>query len=284
MAHTHNVIDDDKHFIIDPATKEITHETGKIVLIQRSHNSERFTFSLPKVIEGHDMTQCNSVKIHYTNIELETGTEAPDVYEVEDFGVSETDDSEAVFSWLISGNATQYIGCTNFSVSFECVADDGTLDYVWPTAEFVGVIIAKSRYNSEAVIAEHSDALETRMAEYDARLDKWYEDLYLASIGEGVSVAEVRTMLGIVPIKATSVTIPASGWTDYTQTVNVDGVTADSEKCHVQIAYAPESYTDYRYSGVRCTAQGEGTVTFTCDIVPTVDITANILIFEEQGV
>ena len=55
MAHSHQVVDDDKSFIIDSATRTISNPaTNKLILIQHDHNSERFTFELDKVIEGHD--------------------------------------------------------------------------------------------------------------------------------------------------------------------------------------------------------------------------------------
>ena len=50
MAHTHDVIDYDKHFVIDPVTRQIDNKSGKIVLMQNDHNSERFTFEIPRYV------------------------------------------------------------------------------------------------------------------------------------------------------------------------------------------------------------------------------------------
>ena len=48
MAHIHSVYDNDTHFKIDPATRQISNESGKVVLMQNDHNSERFTFEIPR--------------------------------------------------------------------------------------------------------------------------------------------------------------------------------------------------------------------------------------------
>ncbi len=75
---------------------------------------------------------------------------------------------------------------------------------------------------------------------------------------------------------ALSVSLPASGWnaTAKTQTVNAAGVTA-SALCIV--VAAAESFVAYGEAQVRCSAQGAGTLTFTCEDVPTADLTANVL-------
>ena len=67
MAHIHSIYDCDTHFVIDPVTREIKNESEKTVIVQNDHNSERFSFELPKTIEGHDMSLCNVVQVHYLN-------------------------------------------------------------------------------------------------------------------------------------------------------------------------------------------------------------------------
>ena len=79
------------------------------------------------------------------------------------------------------------------------------------------------------------------------------------------------------PSVGVSVTLRASGWNANakTQTVNVSGVTATA---NCIITAAPGSYMAYAEAGVRCTAQGAGTLTFACETVPTADVAANVLI------
>ena len=79
------------------------------------------------------------------------------------------------------------------------------------------------------------------------------------------------------PSVGVSVTLSASGWDAdaKTQTVSVSGVTATA---NCIITAAPNSYMAYAEAGVRCTAQGAGTLTFACETVPTADVAANVLI------
>ena len=52
MAHQHGVYDTDKHFVIDSNTRKIENQSkSKITLIQNDHDSERFTFEIPRYVE-----------------------------------------------------------------------------------------------------------------------------------------------------------------------------------------------------------------------------------------
>ena len=69
MAHTHTVKDTDTLFVIDPITRAVVNaESKKTMLMQYDHNSETFTFEIPRYVEEHDMSLCNRVEIHYNNI------------------------------------------------------------------------------------------------------------------------------------------------------------------------------------------------------------------------
>lgn len=165
MAHNHIVADGDMHFTIDPATREITNGSGKATIIQNDHNSERFTFELPKIIDGHDMTACNAVQVHYLNIDAATRTQAAGIYEVDDLAVSPNSEDTVAFTWLLSRNATKYVGSLNFVIRFSCVAEDGAVEYAWHTAVFSGITIQSGIYNSEVIAEEYADILEQWKAE-----------------------------------------------------------------------------------------------------------------------
>lgn len=211
MAHEHSVVDGDKHFSINPATREIVNDSGKFVLVQGDHRSERFTFKIPKLVDGHDMSVCDTVQVHYTNIDSATNTEADDVYETTDLQVNPDNVEEVIFSWLISSNATQYVGKLVFSITYLCTADDGTTDYAWSTAEHDAIEVKKRRNNSEAVVSEYSDVLE-----------QWRQELVLANIVEQYTPEEARAELGAVSQeyvdskhKVFTATIPTSSWTTW---------------------------------------------------------------------
>ena len=77
--------------------------------------------------------------------------------------------------------------------------------------------------------------------------------------------------------KAVSVTLTAAGWdsSTKTQTCTVSGVTASNI---VIVAPSPDSQDAYTKAGVKCTAQAENSLTFTCKSVPTETLTVNIVI------
>ena len=72
-----------------------------------------------------------------------------------------------------------------------------------------------------------------------------------------------------------SVTLPANGWSNNEQTVSAGGVTANS---NVIATYAPASREEYQGAGIYLSAQGEGTLTFSCDSAPTEAVTANVIL------
>ena len=71
------------------------------------------------------------------------------------------------------------------------------------------------------------------------------------------------------------VALTTVNWSSNTQTVNVAGVTASNA---VVVSASPASYLSYGEFGVYCSAQGAGTLTFTCDSTPDVNLTVNVLI------
>ena len=84
MSHYHPIYDSDKHFLIDTITRDIINESSKITIMQYDHNSERFTFEIPRLVEGHDMSLCNSVRIHFINIGSAKADSNYGIYEVDD--------------------------------------------------------------------------------------------------------------------------------------------------------------------------------------------------------
>jgi hypothetical protein len=174
MAHIHGVSDIDTHFIIDPITRAMKNETlKKTTLILGDHNSERFTFELPRIVEGHDMATCNKVEVHFLNMDAETKQTSKGIYIVDDFGIDPDDEKKVVCSWLIDQNATKYKGVLNFVVRFACTEDGTNLDYVWSTAIYSGVSVADGICNTENVLAAYIDVLE-----------KWKAELYESETAE----------------------------------------------------------------------------------------------------
>lgn len=160
MAHKHSIYDTDKHFVIDPITKVITNQaTQKIKLLQYDHNSERFTFEIPRYVEGHDMSLSNKIEVHYINIDASTKDQSKDVFPVEDMQLSPDDNDVVIFSWLISRNATRFAGVLNFFISFKCLTGS-IIEYQWSPDIFKGIVIGEGYDNGDAVLETYSDVLE----------------------------------------------------------------------------------------------------------------------------
>lgn len=163
-AHTHQVYDTDKHFTIDPITKQISTLCPKVVLPQHSKNSERFTFEIPKTVEGHDMSACNLVEIHYQNIEAANPENVSvGIYKVEDL---QADGDLVTGSWLIDDDATYYVGGLMFAMHFACVATDGTVEYDMPTLSYSDITIGKTIWNSEIIAKKYPHII----ARFEARM------------------------------------------------------------------------------------------------------------------
>ena len=99
-------------------------------------------------------------------------------------------------------------------------------------------------------------------------------------VGSGLSIDSSGVLSasggsGGVSMATATATLPASGWSSDSITVNVTGVTASN---NVLVAPAPASVSAYAAAGIVCTAQGAGTLTFTRTSANTAAITVNVLI------
>ena len=167
MSHIHNVTDGDNKFIVDGISRAIKNASAsKTTIMQFDHNSEVFTFEVPRYIEGHDMTECNRVEVHYLNIDSTTKQENEGIYLVDDLTINAEDETKLTCSWVISQNATQLVGSLNFLLRFICLTGD-VIDYVWNTSIFSGIYVSKGIYNSDIVAEQYIDTIkawENRLA------------------------------------------------------------------------------------------------------------------------
>ena len=160
MAHEHPVRDSDLHFVIDPVTRTIKNNSGKITLMQYDHQSEIFTFELPRYIDNHDMSICDKVRVHYINIGSSSKYEpVSGVYEITDLQIDPENEDLVTCSWLLTNNTTQLDGTLNFIIRFSCLTGE-TIDYSWSTAIYSGIIVAKTIDSTDEVMENTADILE----------------------------------------------------------------------------------------------------------------------------
>lgn len=175
MSHINKIIDADPHFTIDPISRRIRNESSKKVnLIQGDHNSERFSFELPRFVEGHDMLECNRVEVHFINIENNTGNRHEDMYDVKDMQIHPNNPEHVAFSWLITDNATKYVGSLAFGIRFCCTDKDNVADYVWKTAVNKDIKISEGMNTAESV----DEAIPDIIAQWEDKVLNGYVDNY----------------------------------------------------------------------------------------------------------
>lgn len=186
MPHVCQLIDDDNRFIIDGETRELTKLTDTApLLMQYDHNSERYGFQMPRFIEGHDMSQCDLVEVHYTNTSKGTSKSSRtsvggrDI--IQDLAIDENDPDTLLFSWLITQNATQVVGTLVFQFKFICYGEGTELSYLWHTEQYSFIPIRSSLNNTGDLIVEYPDAIESLAL----RVSKLEQQL-----GEGGSIGD----------------------------------------------------------------------------------------------
>ncbi len=187
--HTHSVVDSGTRFILDPFTRKLSTDSTKKLLAQGDHRSKAFTFEVPRYIDGHDMSLCNSAQIHFTNTEgKQPKRSSSDVWEATDL---ELDGDAVTFSWIIENTATMYVGSLSFSLKLQCIGEDNIIDYEYNSAEYTKISIASAQSNTEQaveestsllssfkreVVAEAAEALRGAMSEYVAAAEGAVEE------------------------------------------------------------------------------------------------------------
>ena len=215
MSHNNKIRDTETHFIIDPATRRITTASSyNNTIVQYDHNSERLTFEMPRYVDGHDMIECDDVRIHYRNGSSNSLSRTNGVYIPDDLAISEDDDELLTFSWLLSAATTAYIGYLHFSIQFICLGADGeTVEYAWNTGIYKDVSVVESINNAEEVVVENADAiaalkkelLESVIADvegFEGRLDKLeadinYEKIAITTLTASTSAVEVGSKASV---------------------------------------------------------------------------------------
>lgn len=108
---------------------------------------------------------------------------------------------------------------------------------------------------------------ETLYNQFTAQFNDWFNGLI------DIIDANVETTLVNAMARNTILSLPASGWSNKSQTVTLTGMTATKS-----VIVQPNKATASAYSsaGITCTAQDTNTLTFTCDTTPTSEIKIDV--------
>lgn len=210
MSHNSKIKDTETHFTIDPFTRTITNNsTGNNIIVQYDHNSERFTFEIPRYIDGHDMSESTEVRVNYLNSASTGLAKTPGAYICDDLAISSEDENLVTFSWLLSSAATQYIGFLYFSIQFLCLNGE-TIEYSWNTGIYKDIVIIESINNGENAMTSNIDALLA------------YKNEMIAQVSAGITNGRIGY-----------VTLLADNWVgagnQYSQVVEIEGVTENTQ-------------------------------------------------------
>lgn len=245
MTHIHKIVDTGKHFTIDPVLRVIHSNISELVLVQGDHNSERYTFEVPRTVEGHDMSLCNRIEIHYDNIAKNKRDVSEGFYLANDTAIV---DDAVRFSWLISGNATRLAGSLQFWINFICVDEDGNIVYSWGTNVFKGVKVNANNNNTSDIVAKFPDVLEQWkkdiLSEIEYVGDKHIS--YLKSPDEDGATLCLRNLnSGVYIFNGTfKPYLDATSTIEFTSDM-LANIISEDDVSHVQILYAKDNTIQY---------------------------------------
>ena len=115
------------------------------------------------------------------------------------------------------------------------------------------------------------------VAFYDVENDDFVAITGLLDPVAGADAANKAYVDSKAPTSVT-VTLTTSGWSSNTQTVTVSGVSASETAQLITPTPAILSQSAYYEAGIMCTNQGTNSLTFTCQTVPTSNLTVYVVI------
>lgn len=181
MAHTHNVTGAAINFILDE-NLNITAASDPVSLKQGDHKSRLKTFVMPRYFEGHDMSLCNKVEVHYNNINVNKSTRATTTNksfdEVQNFGVLADDENKIGFNWLVQGDATELSGKLEFCIRFACMEEE-VIEYQKFSGIFAGLVVDENIYNTEELTKVYKDVFEALLLEMEDKINNLPTDEHI---------------------------------------------------------------------------------------------------------
>lgn len=250
INHKHVVPDSDTYFLIDPYTRQIENTNyQKTVIMRGDHNSERFTFEVPRYVDGHDMSLCNRVIVHFDNVGDTIENIHSDVAYMDDLRINPDNPETVISSWLIRREATQIVGLLSFSLQYQCVEGD-EVTYEWNTDSYDDIEVRKSKQNGEAAITQYTNVLEQWRAQIFGAGDSVMSNIATEGANQVAAVqTESATQQAAIELKGseTLATIPD----DYTEVYNMaseavrtkaDGVVCEAEGSAIVINDASDDY------------------------------------------
>ena len=129
MAKHGKIKDSGANFVIDPISRKvIVPHVHKSIGTVGDHNSEQITFMCPQIIDGHDVSQCESRYVTWVNANGISGHDELKISQVEQGA-----EGMIYLSWTIRNGLTATQGIIKFSVHFEDKDENNATSYRWST-------------------------------------------------------------------------------------------------------------------------------------------------------
>lgn len=104
-------------------------------------------------------------------------------------------------------------------------------------------------------------------------------NITVSNVGSGDTAVPNKAYVDSkAPLPPVPVTLTTSGWSSNTQTVTVSGVSATETAQLITPTPAIASQSAYYEAGIMCTGQAANSLTFTCQTVPTSNLTVYVVI------
>lgn len=103
-------------------------------------------------------------------------------------------------------------------------------------------------------------------------------NITVSNVGSGDTAVPNKAYVDALKPTLATVTLTTSGWSSNTQTVTVSGVVASETAQLITPTPAIASQSAYYEAGIMCTGQAANSLTFTCQTVPTSNLTVYVVI------
>jgi len=293
------------HFVVNPDRTITVPESLKKIAIQHDHNVETVTFDCFRFWDDHDLSQMQ-VYINYMRADKSVGSAMAKV-----IGTTPT---AMTFEWTVSRSVTYFNGPLVFLVCMIQTDSEGNELYHWNSEINTDLFVGEGLEVDGETIEEYSDiitGLLTRMNELETiglshlvnveEIENGYRitltdstgsktiDIYHGAVSDGSvvteKVAELQARIDSIENSLgspTYITLTPEGWDENNQqTVSVTNVTILTNLViSLSQSSTAEEISACGESMVRCTAQGDDTVTFTAlsGVAPTIPLYMTALI------
>lgn len=103
-------------------------------------------------------------------------------------------------------------------------------------------------------------------------------NITVSNVGSGDTAVPNKAYVDSKSPTSIAITLTTSGWSSNTQTVTVSGVSATETAQLITPTPAIASQSAYYEAGIMCTGQAANSLTFTCQTVPTSNLTVYVVI------